>query len=219
MEKLKILVVGANGQIGKHLVSFMQEHDNLEARAMIRNQEQAYYFENLNAETVVVDLEGEIDAIAKAAEGVDAIVFTAGSGAHTGKDKTIMVDLDGAVKTIEAAKVAGVKRFIMISSFDTRREAIQTAPPSFAPYVAAKHYADEWLKRTELDYTIIHPGGLTNEKGTGTVEAAFEVERGQISREDVASVIIATLENDKTIGKEFQIVAGTKPIREAVNSL
>ncbi len=216
---MKVLVVGANGQIGKHLVTIMQNKDNLEAKAMIRKQEQAAVFEELNAETAVVDLEQDIDTIAKAAEGTDAVVFTAGSGPHTGKDKTIMVDLDGAVKTIEAAKAAGVKRFIMISSFDTRREAIQAAPSSFAPYVAAKHYADEWLKRTDLDYTIIHPGALTNEEGTGKVKAATEVERGEVPREDIASVIAASLENDSTIGKEFQVVGGTTPINEAIRAL
>lgn len=216
---MKVLVVGANGQIGKFLVKFLQESGNHSARAMIRNEEQASYFEGLGAETVVVDLEGEIDQIAKAAEGVDAIVFTAGSGAHTGKDKTIMVDLDGAVKTIEAAKAAGVKRFIMVSSFDTSREAIQSSPPSFAPYVAAKHYADEWLKRTDLDYTIVHPGLLTNDDGTRTVQAAVKVERGAVPREDVAQVIFAALENDNTIGKQFQVVTGSTPIKEAVENL
>ncbi|MDL4843239.1 SDR family oxidoreductase [Aquibacillus rhizosphaerae] len=213
---MKVLVVGANGQIGKHLVTFIQVGDGLEARAMIRNQEQASFFEELGAETAVVDLEHDTETIAKAAEGVDAIVFTAGSGPHTGKDKTIMIDLDGAVKTIEAAKLAGVKRFVMISSFDTRREAIQAAPASFAPYVAAKHYADEWLRSSDLDYTIIHPGALTNEKGTGKVQAASEVERGEIPREDVASVITACLKNQSTVGKEFQIVTGTIPIKDAM---
>ncbi|WP_085993009.1 SDR family oxidoreductase [Oceanobacillus senegalensis] len=216
---MKVLVVGANGQIGKHLVSFIQDSDSLEAKAMIRNEEQASYFENLGAETVVVDLESDIDAIAKAAEGVDAIVFTAGSGPHTGKDKTIMVDLDGAVKTVEAAKVSGVKRFIMISSFDTTREAIQEASSAFAPYVAAKHYADEWLRDTDLDYTIIHPGVLTNNEGIGQVEAATQVERNEVPREDVASVILACLENENTIGKEFQVVTGKTPIKEAIDSL
>ncbi|WP_101845381.1 SDR family oxidoreductase [Halobacillus sp. Marseille-P3879] len=216
---MKVLVVGANGQIGKHLVSFIQEHDSLEAKAMIRKQDQVSFFENLGAETAVVDLEDDIETIAKAAEGVDAAVFTAGSGPSTGKDKTILIDLDGAVKTIEAAKAAGVKRFIMISSFDTRREAIQSANSSFAPYVAAKHYADEWLKRTDLDYTIIHPGMLTNDQGTGQVSAAVEVERGEIPREDVASVIVASLENNQTIGKEFQVVGGTTSIKEAIDSI
>ncbi|HLR51517.1 MAG TPA: SDR family oxidoreductase [Candidatus Avamphibacillus sp.] len=216
---MKVLVVGANGQIGKHLVSMIQDSENLEARAMIRKEEQASFFKNLGAETTVVDLEDDIDSIAKAAEGTDAIVFTAGSGPHTGKDKTIMVDLDGAIKTIEAAKVANVKRFVMISSFDTTREAIQESSSSFAPYVVAKHYADVWLRGTNLDYTIIHPGILTNDKGTGKVEAATTVERGEVPREDIASVIVASLENEATIGKEFQVVGGNEPVKEAIDSI
>lgn len=191
----------------------------MEAKAMIRSKEQASFFEELGAETVVADLEESVDSIAKAAEDIDAVVFTAGSGGHTGKDKTVMVDLDGAVKTIEATKSAGVKRFVMISSFDTTREAILEANASFAPYVAAKHYADEWLKRADLDYTIIHPGLLTNDEGTGQVNLAPKVERDEIPREDIARVILASLENDKTIGKEFQVVGGTKSIKEAVESI
>jgi len=216
---MKVLVVGANGQIGKHLVKFIQENDKLEAKAMIRKQEQASFFEDLGAETAVVDLEDDTEAIAKAADGVDAVVFTAGSGGHTGKDKTLMIDLDGAVKTIEATIAAGVKRFIMISSFDTSRKAIQEANESFAPYVVAKHYADEWLKKTDLDYTIIHPGLLTNDEGTGTINAASEVDRDEVPREDIARVILASLENDKSIGKEFQVVKGTTAVEAAVDSI
>ncbi|KMM35801.1 SDR family oxidoreductase [Guptibacillus hwajinpoensis] len=216
---MKVLIVGANGQIGKHLVSFIQDHNDLEAKVMIRKEEQAASFKELGAETAVVDLEEDVQAIAKAAEGVDAIVFTAGSGPNTGADKTILVDLDGAVKTMKAAEEAGVKRFVMISSFDTTREAIQSAPSSFAPYVAAKHYADEWLKSTDLDYTIIHPGALSNDDGIGKVNAASRVERNEIPREDVASVIVATLENDATIGKEFQVVTGTNSIKDEIDSL
>ncbi|MFC0016051.1 MULTISPECIES: SDR family oxidoreductase [Allobacillus] len=215
---MKVLVVGANGQIGKHLVSFIQETDDLQAKAMIRKEEQASYFTELGAETAVVNLEGEIDDIAEAAKDVDAVVFTAGSGPKTGKDKTIMVDLDGAVKTIEATKKAGVKRFVMVSSFDTTRQAIQEAPESFAPYVAAKHYADEWLKATDLDYTIVHPGGLTNDEGTGKVTVSMSGEMGKVPREDVARAILVTLENDSTIGKEFQVIGGETPVEEAVKS-
>jgi len=216
---MKVLVVGANGQIGKHLVRFIQASDNLEARAMIRKQEQASFFEDLGAETILADLEDDTETIAKAAEGVDAVVFTAGSGGHTGKDKTLMIDLDGAVKTIEAAKAAGVKRFIMISSFDTTRKAIQEANENFAPYVVAKHYADEWLRAADLDYTIIHPGLLTNEEGTGKVNAAPVVNRDEVPREDIARVILASLENNKSIGKEFQVVKGSTAVEEAVNSI
>lgn len=216
---MKILVVGANGQIGKHLVSMMQKNDNFDAKAMIRNEDQASYFNDLGAEVSVVDLEQDVDAITKAAEGMDAVVFTAGSGGHTGKDKTIMVDLDGAIKTIEAAKDANVGRFVMVSSFDTSREAIQEASASFAPYVVSKHYADEWLRASNLDHTIIHPGLLTNDQGTGQVELGPNVHRGEVPREDIASAIMASLENDATIGKAFRVVSGTRSIGDALNAL
>ena len=216
---MKVLVVGANGQIGKHLVSLIQDSDTFKAKAMIRKQEQAGYFEEIGTETVLADLEGEVDDIANAAKDVDAIVFTAGSGPKTGPDKTMMIDLDGAVKTIQAAEKAHVKRFIMISSYDTTRKAIQEASESFAPYVAAKHYADEWLRSTDLDYTMIHPGALSNDKGTGKIEAATTVEPKEVPREDIAQVIFACLVNDSTIGKEFQVIGGTTPITEAITSL
>lgn len=216
---MKTLVVGANGQIGKHLVTLMQNHDQLKAKAMIRDEKQADFFKNVGAETVVVDLEEDIDKIAKAADGCDAVVFVAGSGPHTGKDKTILVDLDGAVKTIEAANLANVNRFIMISSFDTTREAIQSASDSFAPYVVAKHHADEWLRKTDLQHTIIHPGLLTNDEGTGEIEAASTVERNEVPRADIAKVIMACLENNDTSGKEFQVVKGNTPVKQAMEKL
>ncbi len=216
---MKTLVVGANGQIGKHLVGLIQDSGSHTAKAMIRKQEQASHFESLGAETAIVDLEGEIEDIAKAAEGVDAIVFTAGSGPNTGADKTLMIDLDGAVKTIKAAEKAGVKRFVMVSSYDTTRKAIQEAPESFAPYVVAKHYADEWLRGTDFDYTIVHPGRLTNEEGTGKVEIAREVERGDVPREDVAQVLFGCLDDGSTIGKEFQVVSGSTAVKEALSNI
>lgn len=216
---MKVLVVGANGQIGKDLVTMIQARDTLEAKAMIRKQEQAAFFDDLGVETVCIDLEDDTDTIVNAVEGVDAVVFTAGSGPHTGPDKTMLIDLDGAVKTIKATKRVGVKRFVMISSFDTTREAIQSASASFAPYVVAKHYADERLRATDLDYTIIHPGLLTNDKGTGKVAAATTVERNEVPREDIASVILACLENEATIGKEFQVVTGQKIIKDAIDAL
>ena len=216
---MKVLVVGANGQIGKHLITYLNGHTSIEARAMIRDEVQASFFKENGAEVVVCDLEEDVPVIAEAAKGCDALVFTAGSGPHTGKDKTLMVDLDGAVKTVEAAKVAGIKRYVMISSFDTTRAAIQEAPAGLAPYVVAKHYADEWLRATDLDYTIIHPGKLTNEAPTGKVEVAEEVNRDEVARADVAKVILAVLEQDATIGREFQVVRGDVDVEEAVRNL
>lgn len=216
---MKVLVIGANGQIGKQLVGMIQNSENLTAKAMIRHQEQATYFEELGAEVVLCDLEADTPVIAEAMKDVDAVVFTAGSGPHTGADKTLLIDLDGAVKTIKAAIASHVQRFIMVSSFDTTRQAIQEASASFAPYVVAKHYADEKLRATNLDYTIVHPGLLTNDTGIGTIEAAATVGRNEIPRADVASVLLACLQTDTTIGKEFQVVTGNKSIQEAVQAL
>jgi len=216
---MKILIVGANGQIGKHLVKLIQDSGEHSAKAMIRKQEQAKYFEDIGAETAVVDLEGEISDIAHAAEGVDAVVFTAGSGPHTGPDKTMMVDLDGAVKTIKAAKEANVSRFVMISSFDTTRAAIQGASDSFAPYVVAKHYADEWLRMSGLDYTMIHPGALTNNPGSGKIDTKAHKDSREVARENIAHVIFESLQNKSTIGKEFQVVDGSTPIKEVLQNL
>ncbi|HLR72275.1 MAG TPA: NAD(P)-binding oxidoreductase, partial [Pseudogracilibacillus sp.] len=97
--------------------------------------------------------------------------------------------------------------------------AIQAANESFAPYVIAKHYADEWLRATDLQHTIIHPGLLTNDDGTGNITAAPTVERDEVPRVDVAKVILTCLESDATIGKEFQVVKGETKVGEAIQGL
>jgi len=214
---MNILVVGANGQIGKQLVKKIQDTNKHTAVAMIRKEEQRAQFKEQGAKTVLADLEGSMDQIAEAAKGVDAVVFTAGSGSHTGADKTMMVDLDGAIKTIEATKQAGVNRFVIVSAIGVHhREKWMGSVPY---YSAAKHYADIWLRESGLDYTIIRPGGLTNDEGTGKVKVAVDLERGSIPREDVATTILATLENDHTIGKEFDMTSGETPIKDALSTL
>ncbi|TDQ36244.1 SDR family oxidoreductase [Aureibacillus halotolerans] len=214
---MKVLVVGANGKIGKQVVQQLQASPQHEALAMIRKAEQESFFQSLGAETTLVDLEGPVDAIADAADGVGAVVFTAGSGGHTGADKTLLIDLDGAIKTIEAAKQAGVKRFIIVSAIGVHNRA--TWSDKIAHYSAAKHYADEWLMKSGLDYTIIRPGGLTDEQGIGKVKAAKDLERGMIAREDVAATILASLNEPTTIGKDFDLVGGETPIADALKEL
>ena len=214
---MNILVVGANGQIGKHLVSKIQGTNEHTAIAMVRNEDQISQFEAQGAKTALVDLEGSIDDIARATKGADAVVFTAGSGGHTGADKTMMIDLDGAIKTMEAAKQAGVKRFVIVSAIGVHhRDKWMGSVPY---YSAAKHYADVWLRESGLDYTIIRPGGLINDAGTGKIKVAVDLERGEIPREDVASTILASLEDDHTIGKEFDMIAGETPIKDAIAKL
>ena len=214
---MNIFVVGANGQIGKHVIRKIQDTNEHTAIAMVRKEEQMAQLKEQGTKTVLLDREGSIDDIADAAKGADAIIFTAGSGGHTGADKTMMIDLDGAIKTIEAAKQVGVKRFIMISAIGVHhRDNWMSSAPY---YSAAKYYADVWLENSGLDYTIIRPGGLTNNSGTGKVKVAINLERGEISREDVASAIVVALENDQTIGKAFDMIGGATPIEDALKTI
>ncbi|MBX9974097.1 SDR family oxidoreductase [Cytobacillus firmus] len=214
---MKVLIVGANGQIGKQLVKIIKEGDKHTARAMIRKEEQARQFEDMGVETAIASLEGTVDELAEAANGCDAIVFTAGSGGNTGYDKTLLIDLDGAVKTIEAAEKAGVGRFVMVSAIQANNR--DKWSDTIKPYYAAKHYADRILENSSLNYTIVRPGGLTNEAGTGKIKAAENLERGFIPREDVAKTLYAVLDKENTNKRAFDLVSGDEDTELAVNNL
>ncbi len=220
---MKILVVGANGKVAKHLAKSLKNYPEIQEKAVIRKIEQQDFFKQLGIETIVLDIvNNSIEEFAAAMSDVDAVVFSAGAGG-SGLDKTIMIDLDGAVKIMTAAEKANVKRFIMISTFRVGREEITRQiqeDSSLKIYTIAKNYADEWLKtRTNLDWTIIHPGMLTDKESTGKVALASRVEAGGIPRADVAKVILETLRNDSTINMEFEVVSGDTIISEAIKSL
>ncbi|OLN22073.1 sugar epimerase [Domibacillus antri] len=214
---MKVFVVGANGQIGQKLIELLQNSDKHEVRAMVRKEEQAAAFKEKGVEAVIADLEGHVDQLAKAMLGCDAVVFTAGSGGHTGPDKTLLIDLDGAVKTVEAAEQAGVKRFIMISALQANNR--ENWNEAIRPYYVAKHYADRAVEQSSLAYTIIRPGGLLNEPGTGKVEAGERLERSSIPREDVAAVIYTTLDTAHTFNRSFDLISGGKSISEALKNI
>ncbi|MGG4147113.1 SDR family oxidoreductase [Paenibacillus algorifonticola] len=214
---MKVLVVGSNGQIGQRLIQLLKASQEHTVRAMVRKKEQADAYEKQGVETVLADLEGTVDSIAAAAEGCDAIVFTAGSGGKTGHDKTLLIDLDGAVKTIEAAEKAGIGRFIMISAIQANnRENWHT---EIVPYYAAKHYADRLLESSKLTYTILRPGILLNEPGTGKVFAAENITSGSIPREDVAHAILAALDDKHTYKRAFDLIAGDDLIVDALKKV
>ncbi len=214
---MNVLVVGANGQIGKHLVHLLHQSNEHHVRAMVRSEEQVKQLAENGIEAVQANLEGTVDEIAKAANGCDVIVFTAGSGGHTGADKTLLIDLDGAVKTMEAAKKAQISRYIMVSALQAHNR--ENWNEAIKPYYVAKHYADKMLVQSNLDYTIIRPGGLTNESGTGKIAVGENVQRSSIPREDVARTIVACLQENKTIKHSFDLVSGDVPISEAVKKL
>ena len=213
---MNVAVVGANGQIGKQVVGFLKE-DGHTPRAIVRKEEQVQSFEKEGVEAALVDLEGTVDQITNGLKGADAVVFSAGSGGSTGSDKTLLIDLDGSVKTMEAAKQAGIERFVIVSALQAHHR--ENWNDSLKPYYVAKHFADRALEDSGLTYTIIRPGGLLNEEGTGKVSAAENLERGSIPREDVARTIVASLTEENTFNKGFDLISGSKGIEEAVKNV
>ena len=211
---MKVFVIGAHGQIGKLLVAQLLDRGD-EVVAGIRDAKQRDFFEDQGAATQLFDLTEQPDEMAKVLAGVDAVVFSAGSGGKTGDDQTLLIALDGAVKSMEATQKAGIKRFVIVSAMNAEDRTRWTA---IQPYYVAKHYADLYLKdETSLDYTIIKPGVLTNDAGKGGL--ILDQTKGKIAREDVAETIVSALHNDNTIKKEFAISEGETPINEAVKQV
>jgi uncharacterized protein YbjT (DUF2867 family) len=214
---MKVLVIGANGQIGQHLIRLLSESKDHTIRAMVRTKEQAESFGSKEIETVIANLEDSVKEIADVAKGCESVVFTAGSGGQTGADKTLLVDLDGAAKTVEAARQVGVRRFIMVSALQAHRR--ENWNEKIRHYYAAKHYADKIVEESGLTYTIIRPGGLLNEPGTGKILVAENLDRASIPREDVASTILECLNEVRTFNRSFDLVSGNTPISDALKAL
>lgn len=214
---MKVVIIGANGQIGQHVVKELQRSDTHTVTAVVRKEEQAQKLKANNIQAIVADLEGSVDDLAKAITGADAVIFIAGSGGHTGPDKTLLIDLDGAVKTMEATKQVGIDRYIMVSAYGADKR--QNWNEGMRPYYVAKHYADRLLEASGLNYTIVRPGGLVNEPSTGKIAVGAEAKPSTITREDVAHTLIATLENEKTYKRAFNLVNGEHSIETALKSL
>ncbi len=191
---MKVLIVGAHGKIGKIISKKMSDSETYSPVAFIRKEEQKAYFNDINVPTVVSSLEYSIDALKDIIKDFDAVVFTAGSGGSTGDDKTLEIDLDGAVKTMIAAKDAGVNRYVIVSAaYADDREFWNSA--SIKPYYIAKHYADLYLKNSGLDYTILRPVALTDDPAQDSLvflETDGKLNK-QVSRENVANLVLEVL--------------------------
>ncbi|SCT32797.1 SDR family oxidoreductase [Staphylococcus caeli] len=213
---MRTLIIGANGGIGKHLVKQLQASGD-DFVAGVRKTSQVQSFENEGIDSLLIDVEADdIATLTEKFKGFDKVVFSVGSGGNTSADKTITVDLDGAIKTIKASEASGIKHYVMISTFDSDRSAFD-ASGDLKPYTIAKHYADEYLKKANVTYTIIHPGALLDEQGTGNVELAEKITGGgSIPRQDVATVIKIVLSKKDGTNSEFQVVSGDLPIADAV---
>jgi uncharacterized protein YbjT (DUF2867 family) len=212
---MKILVAGGHGKIALRLLRLAAERGD-RARGLIRNPGHAADLEAVGAEPVLCDLERE-DPREHLADA-DAIVFAAGAGAGSGPERKRTVDYGGAVKLIEAATALGVARFAIVSSMGY--DDLEHADPAMRPYYEAKRDADAALRASELDWTIVKPGGLTDEPGSGRIDAAPSLgRRGEIAREDVALTLLECLDAPNTIRADFELLAGDTPVREAVRAL
>lgn len=198
----------------------MKEEGKHTPIAFVRKEEQVKYFKGKGIEARLGNLEGTIEEIKGRMTNIDAIVFTAGSGGSTGDDKTLLIDLDGAVKVMEAAKANNIDRFIMVSAFGAENR--DRWSDQLKPYYVAKHFADEWLRATGLNYTIVRPGMLENKGSIRKVlieEKITESETMTIPRIDVAKVLLETIDNEKTYLQSFDVVTGNKAIQEALESI
>ncbi len=208
-EKQNVLVAGANGTTGKIIINLLQNTNTYRPIAMVRKKDQKDHFEKENISTVLADLEEDLD---HAVKNVDKVIFAAGS-----KGKNVIgVDQEGAKRLIDASKQVGVNKFVMLSSMgadDPSRNKDLKA------YLEAKKNADDYLRASGLDYSVVRPGHLTDEEGTGKIQLKERFENpGKISRTDVAKTLVEVLEDGVMKNQFFEIIAGEIPIDKAVRS-
>jgi uncharacterized protein YbjT (DUF2867 family) len=212
-----VAIAGAHGKIGLRLTRLLAERGD-RVLGIIRDPGQAGDLAVAGGEAVVRDLENDSAAdVADGIAGADAIVFSAGAGPGSGAERKLTLDRDGAILMIEAAKLAGVRRYVIVSS--TGADSSHEGDEVFDVYLRAKGEADEAVAASGLDHTIVRPGHLTDAAGTGRVRISESAQRGEVSRDDVAAVIAATLVEPATIGKTFELIAGEDQIEAALAKL
>jgi uncharacterized protein YbjT (DUF2867 family) len=210
---MTVAVLGANGGVGRRLLPRLVDAGH-ETIGIVRDDAQFDRVRDAGAEPRLGDLEADF---APALEGADAVVFTAGSGGASGFDKTLMVDLWGARRTVDACAERGIDRFVMISSRGAGDPENGYEP--LRPYLVAKHFADDYLRRSPLDETVLRPTRLTDEPATGRVATGNDPAsaRGDsIPRADVAEAVVACLDEPSTIGTTLDLYGGERPVEEAV---
>jgi uncharacterized protein YbjT (DUF2867 family) len=213
---MDVLVIGGHGKIALRLLRLLAR-DGHRGRGVIRKAEQAGDLEAAGAEPVLCDLELG-DDLRPHLGGADAIVFAAGAGPGSGPERKRTVDYGTAVASMEAASDAGVARYVIVSSIGTHD--VDGAPEAMQPYLLAKRDADDALKRSGLDWTIVKPGHLTDAPGTGRVRVSRTFGgRDAVPRDDVALVLLACLQEPNTVGVDFELFEGDVPALEALGRL
>src|SRR5918997_1793275 len=185
--RVDVVVAGGHGKIGLRLLRLLNQNGH-RGRGLIRNADQSPALRSAGGEPAVVDLERvSVPDLAIAIRGADSIVFAAGAGPGSGEERKRTMDYGGAVKLMEAAQHEGIKRYVIVSSMGAADPAATGASGTFAVYLQAKHDADEALRGSGLDFTIVRPGMLTDRAETGQVAIGERLERGEVPRDDVAT--------------------------------
>jgi nucleoside-diphosphate-sugar epimerase len=214
---MRIVIAGGHGQIALRLERLLSARGD-EVAGIIRKPEQAGDLLAAGAEPVVCDLESaSVDDVAKHLEAADAAVFAAGAGPGSGAARKETVDHAATVLFADAAERAGVRRFLVVSSMGAAHEPPPGTDPVFAAYLRAKGAADDDIRaRDTLDWTVLRPGRLTDDPATGLVNLAEHTGRDAVTRDDVAAVLAALLDEPRTAGRTLELLNGEVPVAEAV---
>ncbi|TWG05046.1 putative NAD(P)-binding protein [Streptomyces brevispora] len=215
---MRIVIAGGHGQIALRLERLLAARGD-EAVGVIRNPEQSDDLRAVGAEPVVLDLESAtVEETAEVLRGADAAVFAAGAGPNSGSDRKDTVDRGAAVLFADAAERAGVRRYVVVSSMGADPD--HPGDEVFDAYLRAKGAADAYVRsRTALDWTILRPGMLTNDAGTGQVLLAASTGRGPVPRDDVAAMLLELLDTPATAGLTLELISGNMPVMVAVKDV
>ena len=216
---MRVVIAGGHGQIALRLTRLLAG-DGDEAVGLVRSPDHVADIEAAGGRGIVLDLEhADVPAVAAELAGADAAVFAAGAGPGSGAARKDTVDRAAAELFAKAAEDAGVRRHLQVSGMGLDRADDPGIEPVFAAYLKAKRAAEDDLRGRDLDWTIVRPGRLTDEPGTGRVRLADSVRRGSVSRDDVAAVLVALLTAPGSVGRTLELVGGDTPIADAITSL
>ncbi|MBO1752869.1 SDR family oxidoreductase [Actinotalea sp. BY-33] len=214
---MRIVIAGGHGKIAMHLSRMLAARGDT-AVGLVRNPDHVPDLAAIGAEAVVLDLEHSTPSeVAAVLDGADAVVFAAGAGPGSGPARKDTVDRAAAVLLADAAEQAQVRRYLLVSSMGAD-EADQVEDETFRAYLEAKHAAEVELRTRDLDWTILRPGGLTDDAGTGHVTLEASVPREQVPREDVAAVLVGMLDEPATSGLTLELVSGEDLVDAALQA-
>ena len=212
---MRVVIAGGHGQIALLLEQLLSRRGDT-VIGLVRNPDHVPDVESRGAQGVVLDLErASVDELAQVVGGADAVVFAAGGGPGSGPARKETVDKNAAILLADAAEQAGVRRYLMVSSMGTDR-ADPDSDDVFQVYLTAKTAADDDLRSRDLDWTILQPGRLTDEPGTGRITLDAAAEPREVSRADVAATLVGALDEPATVRRQVTVLSGDLPIAEAL---